>query len=113
MCVCSEREREREKNLLTSTTPKEFLRTPTIMGRDIGFLQLGEPIVIDHLQDTCYRRSLGTSVRTGELNTLYRSKLHGIFVELPSHNTPKTPKKRREQKGSQFTFNLLPALKEP
>jgi hypothetical protein len=44
-------------------------------------------------------------VRTGELNTLYRSKLHGIFVELPSH---KTQRKNNEQEGPQ-----LPALKEP
>jgi hypothetical protein len=92
--VCRERERERYKNLLTSTTPKEFLRTPTIMGRDVGFLQLGKPTVINHLQDTCYRRSLEISVRTGELNTLYRSKLHGIFVELPSHNT--APQKKKQ-----------------
>jgi hypothetical protein len=48
--VYRERERERYKNLLTSTTLKEFLRTPTIMGRDIGFPQLGKPMVIDHLQ---------------------------------------------------------------
>jgi hypothetical protein len=102
VCVERERGRERYKNLLTSTTPKEFLRTPTIMGRDIGFLQLGKQTVIDHLQDTCYKRSLETSVRTGELNTLYRSKLHGNFVELPSHNNP-PKKKNNEEEG----HNLL------
>jgi hypothetical protein len=73
------------------------------MGKDIGFLQLGKPTVIDHLQDTCYRRSWETSVRTGELNTLYRSKLHGIFVELPSHNTHPPQKKTMNKKG----HNLL------
>jgi hypothetical protein len=72
------------------------------MGRDIGFLQLGKQTVIDHLQDTCYKRSLETSVRTGELNTLYRSKLHGNFVELPSHNNP-PKKKNNEEEG----HNLL------
>jgi hypothetical protein len=47
-------------------------------------------------------------VRTGELNTLYRSKLHGNFVELPSHNNP--PKKKTMKKKATIYFKLITSI---
>jgi hypothetical protein len=48
-------------------------------------------------------------MKIGELNTLYRSKLHGIFMELLSHNTSK----RKWTKRATIYFKLINNIEEP
>jgi hypothetical protein len=43
---------ERFKNLMDSTSPKEFFKNPILLRKDIRFLQLANPKVIDQQQSS-------------------------------------------------------------